>query len=82
MLILRLDLILSDVIKIEPEQLQRKAYVYIRQASLRQVVEHSESTKRQYDLKGRAMAMGWAPEHIVVIDEDLGLSGSGAEGRI
>jgi DNA invertase Pin-like site-specific DNA recombinase/DNA-binding transcriptional regulator YiaG len=63
--------------KIKPEHLQRKAYVYIRQSSLRQVVEHSESTKRQYDLKGRAMAMGWAPEHIVVIDEDLGLSGSG-----
>ena len=43
--------------KIKPEHLQRKAYVYIRQSSLRQVVEHSESTKRQYDLKGRAMAI-------------------------
>jgi len=36
--------------KIKPEHLQRKAYVYIRQSSLRQVFEHSESTKRQYDL--------------------------------
>ena len=65
--------------KIKPEHLQRKAYVYIRQSSLRQVVEHSESTKRQYDLKGRAMAMGWASDDIVIIDEDLGLSGSGAQ---
>jgi len=67
--------------KIKPEHLQRKAYVYIRQSSLRQVVEHSESTKRQYDLKGKAMAMGWASDNIVVIDEDLGLSGSGARWR-
>jgi DNA invertase Pin-like site-specific DNA recombinase/DNA-binding transcriptional regulator YiaG len=67
--------------RIKPEHLQKKAYIYIRQSSLRQVVEHSESTKRQYDLKGRAMAMGWAADNIVVIDEDLGLSGSGAQWR-
>ena len=67
--------------RIKPEHLQRKAYVYIRQSSLRQVVEHSESTKRQYDLKGKALAMGWAPENITVIDEDLGLSGSSAKWR-
>ncbi len=67
--------------RIKPEHLQRKAYVYIRQSSLRQVVEHSESTKRQYDLKGKALAMGWVPENITVIDEDLGLSGSSAKWR-
>lgn len=67
--------------KIKLEHLQRKAYVYIRQSSLRQVIEHSESTQRQYDLKGRAIAMGWVSEDIVVIDEDLGLSGSSAQWR-
>lgn len=67
--------------RIKPEHLQRKAYVYIRQSSLRQVVEHSESTKRQYALKERAMAMGWSVDNIIVIDEDLGLSGSSAKWR-
>lgn len=67
--------------KIKPEHLQRNAYVYIRQSSLRQVVEHSESTKRQYQLKERAIAMGWDPERIVIIDEDLGLSGRSAKWR-
>ncbi len=67
--------------KLTPEHLKRKAYVYVRQSSLRQVIEHGESTKRQYDLKQRAMAMGWGPGDIVVIDEDLGLSGSSAKWR-
>ncbi len=51
-------------IKVATHHLQREAYLYIRQSSLRQVYEHSESTKRQYDLRGRAVALGWTPERI------------------
>jgi DNA invertase Pin-like site-specific DNA recombinase len=67
--------------KVTPEHLRRQAYLYIRQSTLRQVHENRESTARQYDLKGRAQALGWATDQIVVIDEDLGLSGSTAVDR-
>jgi len=66
--------------KVETAHLQRDAYVYVRQSTMRQVVEHTESTKRQYDLKQRAIALGWPSERIVLIDEDLGVSGA-KEGR-
>ena len=66
---------------ISAEHLQRNAYLYVRQSSLRQVLEHGESTNRQYALSDRALALGWSREHIVTIDEDLGLSGSTAENR-
>lgn len=66
---------------ISAAHLERIAYIYIRQSTLRQVLENSESTTRQYQLKERAIALGWDHERIVVIDEDLGLSGSGAQWR-
>jgi DNA invertase Pin-like site-specific DNA recombinase len=68
-------------VKINPEHLQKKAYVYVRQSTMRQVVENSESTKRQYQLREKAVGLGWAIERIVVIDEDLGCSGSSAQWR-
>ena len=67
--------------KVTPKHLQQDAYLYIRQSSLRQVVEHSESTQRQYDLKERAIALGWPLEQIVTVDDDLGLSGAEATRR-
>ena len=67
--------------KVTPKHLQQDAYLYIRQSSLRQVVEHSESTQRQYDLKERALALGWPLEQIVTVDDDLGLSGAEATRR-
>ena len=67
--------------KVTSGHLSRLAYLYIRQSSLRQVQENRESTARQYDLKRRAQALGWASEQIVVIDEDLGLSGASAVDR-
>jgi DNA invertase Pin-like site-specific DNA recombinase len=67
--------------KVMPEHLRRQAYLYIRQSTLRQVHENRESTARQYDLKRRAQALGWANDQIVVIDEDLGLSGASAANR-
>ena len=52
----------------------RGAYVYIRQSSTHQVLHHTESQQRQRDLVQRAVALGWSPEQVVVIDEDLGQS--------
>ena len=67
--------------KIRPEHLQRNAYLYVRQSSVRQVYEHTESTKRQYALADRALALGWSRENIITIDSDLGQSGSSATTR-
>jgi DNA invertase Pin-like site-specific DNA recombinase len=67
--------------KVTADHLCRLAYLYIRQSSLQQVHDHRESTARQYDLKRRAQALGWSAEQLVVIDEDLGLSGASAAER-
>ena len=67
--------------KITPRHLRRQAYLYVRQSTLRQVVENTESTQRQYALRQRAAALGWPIEHIVVIDRDLGQSGASAADR-
>ena len=67
--------------KVTASHLGRDAYLYVRQSSLRQVVEHGESTQRQYALRERALALGWPTERIHVIDSDLGQSGASAVGR-
>ncbi len=67
--------------KVTADHLRRLAYLYIRQSSLHQVREHRESTARQYDLKRRAQALGWTAEQLIIIDEDLGLSGASAAQR-
>ena len=67
--------------KVTTEHLQRAAYLYIRQSTLRQVMENTESTERQYALRRRALVLGWPEERIVVIDEDQGQSGASASGR-
>ena len=61
--------------KVTASQLKRSAFLYIRQSTPRQVLEHSESTARQYALRKRAIALGWQNEQVVVIDSDLGQSG-------
>ena len=61
--------------------LDRAAIVYVRQSTLVQVREHTESTLRQYDLAGQAARLGWAGAAIEVIDADLGLSGRTATRR-
>lgn len=66
----------ESVRKITPDHLQRAAYLYSRQSTLRQVMENTESTQRQYALRERALALGWPAEHIRVIDSDLGKSGA------
>jgi DNA invertase Pin-like site-specific DNA recombinase len=65
--------------KIATTHLQRQAYLYVRQSTLRQVLENTESTKRQYALRERAVALGWPQDRIVVIDSDLGQSGADSD---
>ncbi len=67
--------------KVTAEHLRRAAYLYVRQSTLRQVVENTTSTDRQYALRERAVALGWPAEQVIVIDEDLGRSGASAQGR-
>lgn len=64
--------------KIRTEHLERWAYVYVRQSTQTQVLDHQESTRRQYELKQRARQLNWPDERIVIIDEDLGQSASDA----
>lgn len=67
--------------KITDQQLQRLAIVYVRQSTPQQVLEHRESTARQYALTDRAVALGWPRAAVEVIDEDQGHSGSSVAGR-
>ena len=67
--------------KVTAEHLRRQAFLYVRQSTLRQVHENRESTARQYDLKRRAQALGWSNDQIIVINDDLGLSGASASHR-
>ena len=78
---LREDLPLSVSAKVKPGHLSRKAIVYIRQSTAQQVLNHRESTARQYALDQRAVQLGWAAESVVIVDEDQGRSGQSAEGR-
>ena len=66
----------AETRKIAPHHLEREACLYVRQSSLRQVVQNTESTRRQYGLSQRATALGWPAERIRVIDEDQGKSGA------
>lgn len=67
--------------KVRAEHLRRDAFLYVRQSTLRQVLENTESTKRQYALRDRAVALGWPIERVHTLDEDLGLSGARAQNR-
>ena len=67
--------------KITAQHLARQAIVYLRQSSAAQVEHNRESTERQYALAAKARELGWPEDRILVIDEDLGLSGSGSVAR-
>ena len=67
--------------KVHPYHYDRMAIVYIRQSTLQQVERHNESTKLQYNLAQRAYDLGWSADKVLIIDDDLGQSGSSAEGR-
>jgi hypothetical protein len=59
----------------------RLAVIYVRQSSRQQVADHGESTRLQYGLVDRAVALGWAASRVMVIDEDLGRSAANAAER-
>ena len=67
--------------KVTAAHLSRAALLYIRQSTLKQVLRHTESAVRQYDLRGKAIAPGWAADQITVIDIDQGHSGASAADR-
>ena len=68
--------------KITAEHLKKKAIIYIRQSSMRQVQENKESLLYQIALKNKAAELGWRMGNIEIIDNDLGISGKSTKGRI
>ncbi len=73
---------MSETDKITTSHLKRAAFVYLRQSSTSQVEHNRESTDRQYKLRERAQELGWSHDQINVIDDDLGVSGSGLADRV
>jgi DNA invertase Pin-like site-specific DNA recombinase len=67
--------------KVSPSHLERLAYVYVRQSTVGQVRRNPEGRENQEALAERAVALGWSPRRVRVIDADLGLSGKSADGR-
>jgi DNA invertase Pin-like site-specific DNA recombinase len=72
---------MTDDSKITVAHRRRSAFVYVRQSTSAQVVHNRESTARQYGLVQRAVQLGWQREQVCVVDEDLGVSGSGLAER-
>lgn len=72
---------MNEQSKITADHLRRGAIVYVRQSSATQVEHNRESTVRQYQLAERAVELGWSRDQVRVIDEDLGISGSGLAER-
>jgi DNA invertase Pin-like site-specific DNA recombinase/uncharacterized protein YndB with AHSA1/START domain len=68
---------MNDASKVKPNHIQRTAFIYIRQSTPAQVEYNRESTARQYALVEKANQLGWAKEQVIIIDEDLGVTGSG-----
>jgi DNA invertase Pin-like site-specific DNA recombinase len=68
--------------KVQPQHRERLAVVYVRQSTLQQVHDHQESTQLQYGLAHTARQLGWPAERVLVIDDDLGKSGSTSAGRL
>jgi DNA invertase Pin-like site-specific DNA recombinase len=65
--------------KVTDDHLRRDAHLYVRQSTLRQVLENTESTKRQYALRQQAIRLGWPSERVIVIDSDQGQSARTAD---
>jgi DNA invertase Pin-like site-specific DNA recombinase len=73
---------MKTISKITSEHLERSAVIYVRQSTLAQVRDHTESTARQYALTEEAARLGWPTPQIQVIDCDLGVSGRAGSGRL
>ena len=72
---------MTELTKVGAAHLRRAAWVYVRQSTMTQVREHTESLGRQYELADKAQALGWAAEQVRVVDDDLGRSGAEATAR-
>jgi DNA invertase Pin-like site-specific DNA recombinase len=72
---------MTEATKISAAHLARCAVVYVRQSSTAQVEHNRESTERQYRLVDRAIALGWRRNQVSVVDQDLGITGSGLAAR-
>jgi DNA invertase Pin-like site-specific DNA recombinase len=72
---------MTDASAVGSDHLRRAAFVYIRQSSLAQVENNTESTRRQYALVDKALSLGWTRAAVSVVDDDLGLSGAQTVGR-
>lgn len=71
----------SALPKVRGRHLDRLAIVYVRQSSPQQVADHRESADLQYQLRQRAVALGWANARVLVIDDDQGISGQAIDNR-
>lgn len=67
--------------KVTADHLKRTAYLYVRQSTLRQVLENGESARRQYALRQRAVALGWREDQITVVDGDQAHTAAFVTGR-
>lgn len=72
---------MAEPSKIREGHCRREAWVYVRQSTMTQVREHTESLSRQYELVDRAVSLGWRSDQVRVVDEDLGRSGAEATAR-
>jgi DNA invertase Pin-like site-specific DNA recombinase len=71
----------AEALKVTAGHLARNAYLYVRQSTLKQVLNNTESTARQYALAQRAATLGWPAAQIITIDTDQGHSGASAADR-
>jgi DNA invertase Pin-like site-specific DNA recombinase len=72
---------MAELTKIRAGHLGREAWIYVRQSTMTQVRENTESLNRQYELAQRAHRLGWPAERVRVVDDDLGCSGAEATAR-
>jgi len=72
---------MTDASKVTASHRGRRCLVYVRPSTLARTRASTESLERQYELAGRAVALGWGPGQVQVADADLGLSGAQAANR-
>jgi len=68
--------------KITAAHRRREAVIYVRQSTLAQTHENTESLALQYELRRHAAELGWSEQQITVIDEDLARSAATTSGRL
>ena len=72
---------MTDLSRISPSHVARAAFIYVRQSTPSQVEHNRESTARQYALGDKARQLGWSKDQVVIVDDDLGLSGASIDKR-